>query len=78
MELSTTMPVAKARPARLMTFIVLLNTAIIRKVPITLMGIVSAAIRVLPALRRKTASTRMARAPPIIRLLRTRSIELLM
>ena len=78
MELSTTMPVANARPARLMTLMLRLNTDIIKNVPTILMGMARARISVLLALRKNNSNTIIARVPPINRLLRTNPMALLM
>ena len=68
-ELSTTMPTAKARPARLMTLSVRPNHRISRKVPMTLIGMAIATTNVLDRLRRKSSRTRIASVPPTNRLL---------
>ncbi len=52
MELSTTMPTAKAMPARLITFRLRPKTSIIRKLPMMLMGMATAITSVLVPLRR--------------------------
>ncbi len=66
-ELSTTMPTAKAIPARLMTLSVRPKKFISRKVPTIEIGIAAATTKVLERLRRKTSSTRIARVPPTSR-----------
>ncbi len=65
MELSTTIPTAKAKPARLITLMFRPRSDIIRKVPTTLIGMASAITKVLDALLRNRRRTITARLPPI-------------
>ena len=65
MELSTTIPTAKERPARLTTLILRPNKVITRKVPITLMGMAMDTIMVLAKFLKNIISTKIASDPPI-------------
>ncbi len=76
MELSTTMPTAKARPARLITFSVRPKAYIARNVPTTLMGIATPMTKVVEALRRYKSKSAKARSPPTKRLCCTSEIAL--
>jgi uncharacterized membrane protein len=76
--LSTTIPTAKAIPARLMTFRVRPNANIMRMDPTMLIGMATAITMVLLILRRYMRSTMMARNPPIMMLCRTSEMALLM
>jgi hypothetical protein len=69
--LSTTIPTAKAMPARLMTFTLRPMATMNTTAPITEIGIDSAMIPALRNDRRKRSNTSTAREPPIQMLLRT-------
>ncbi len=77
-ELSTTMPAAKAHPAREMTLMVRPKTCIMRKVPTNEMGMARVTMKVAETLRRKTSSTRIASEPPTNRFCRTSRMALSM
>ena len=62
--LSTSMPIANAMPARLITLSERPMRLSSRNVPMTLVGIASAITRVERALRRKMSSTTIVRHPP--------------
>ena len=64
MELSTTMPMAKLRPARLTTLMFLPIRVMTRNVPTTLIGMDIATMTVLEKFLRKTRSTTTARVLP--------------
>ena len=68
MALSTTMPEANARPARLMTFRVRPNAYSTKNTATNEMGMESATTSTLRALRKNANSTAMARMEPTIKL----------
>ena len=78
MALSTSMPTAKARPARLMTFKLRPKSDMPKKVPMALIGIARPMIRVLLKLRKKTSRTATANPPPTTRFDFTREMALSM
>ena len=78
MAASTTMPTAKAMPAREMTLIERPMAAMATKVPITETGMASEITRVARSERRNSSRMRAARAPPSQMFWRTRSIAELM
>ena len=76
--MSTTIPTAKAMPARLMTLMLRPTSDMTRKVPTMEIGMEVIMIRTLEAERRKMSRTKVANAPPMKMLLRTRSMEEMM
>ena len=74
MAASTTMPTAKAKPAREMTLIERPKSAMATKEPMTETGIATATITVAPIERRKSKRMMTARVPPTQIFWRTRSM----
>ncbi|MBA7675420.1 hypothetical protein ES703_83653 [subsurface metagenome] len=64
MELSTTIPIAKLIPARVITLILRPKRVIIRKVPIMLMGIAVVTTNILEIFLRNRNNTITAREAP--------------
>ena len=77
-EASTTIPTAKAKPAKEMTFIESPKEEIITNVPTTETGIANIIISVGLKFLKKIIKTQIARIPPMIMFCWTKSIALLM
>ena len=75
MALSTTIPTAKAIPARLTTLSVRPKSVTIRNVPTALIGIARPITKVLRQLLRNNRSTIIARMPPTTTFCLTRPID---
>ena len=78
MAASTTMPTAKARPAREITLMLRPSAAMATKLPTTDTGMAMDTMAVAPSERRNSISISAASVPPIQMLLCTREIALVM